>query len=135
VIPAGTVVYLIAAAFATSRLGVLGIALSEVLVEIVVFVVLTLAFAAQNARFSRRHIALKLFKYTVVAAATMYFAAFVVGSWLTEPLLRLPASLLLGAVLYAAALLLVRDRELKSLLERLWQAVKANPRPAREIAD
>jgi putative peptidoglycan lipid II flippase len=135
VIPAGTVVYLIAAAFATSRLGVLGIALSEVLVEIVVFVVLTLAFAGQNARFSRAHVAFKLFKYGVVAAATMYAAAFVVGSWLTEPLLRLPASLLLGAALYTAALLLLRDPELKSLLERLWQAIKANPQPAREIAD
>jgi hypothetical protein len=58
-----------------------------------------------------------------------------VGSWLTEPLLRLPASLLLGAALYTAALLLLRDPELKSLLERLWQAIKANPQPAREIAD
>jgi putative peptidoglycan lipid II flippase len=135
VIPAGTLVYLVAAAFATTRLGVLGIALSGALVEIVVFVVLTLAFAGQNARFSRGHVAVKLLKYGLVAATTMYPAVFLVGSWLTAPLLRLPASLALGAIVYAAALLLLRDQELKSLLERLWQATRPGSQPARESAE
>jgi putative peptidoglycan lipid II flippase len=135
VIPAGTLVYLVAAAFATTRLGVLGIALSGALVEIVVFVVLTLAFAGQNARFSRGHVAVKLLKYGFVAAAAMYSAVLLVGSWLTEPLLRLPASLALGAIVYAAALLLLRDQELKSLLERLWQATRPGSQPARESAE
>jgi len=123
VIPAGTLVYLVAAAFAAPRFGVLGIALSEVLVEIVVFVVLTFAFAGQNARFSRTHVAAKLIKYGVASAASMYLAATLVGSRLDEPLLRLPATLAFGGAVYVAVLLLLRDAELKSLLSRLREAV------------
>lgn len=135
VIPAGTLIYLACAAFATTRLGILGIALSEALAEIAVFIVLTLAFAGQNARFSRALVAVKLIKYGAVASATMYAAVFIVGAWLTEPLLRLPTSLMLGAILYAAALLSLRDRELRSLLERLWNAATARAQPGRESVD
>lgn len=134
VIPAGTVVYLVSAALMTPWLGILGIALSEVLVEIVVFVSLTLAFAGQNARFSRAHVAVKLLKYGVVATAAMYAAVKTVGLYLTEPLLRLPASLLLGGCAYVALLLLLRDTELKSLLARLREAVRFRAHPARESA-
>lgn len=134
VIPLGTVVYLASAAFAVSRLGILGLALSEVFVEVVVFVFLTFAFAKQNARFSRAHVAVKLLKYGLVAAATMFFSVNLVGAWLTAPLLRLPASLALGGALYVGALLLLRDGELKALLERLREAVRFRAQTARESA-
>jgi putative peptidoglycan lipid II flippase len=130
VIPLGTLVYLCGAAFAAMRFGILGLALSEVLVEIVVFVWLVLAFARQNRRFSRANVAVKLLKYAVVAAATMYLGVTVVGSRLDEPLLRLPSSLAVGGALYVGALLLLRDAELKSLLERLREAIRVRAQRA-----
>jgi putative peptidoglycan lipid II flippase len=134
VIPAGALVYLVSAALAAPRLGILGIALSEVLVEIVVFVVLVLGFAGQNARFSRAHVAAKLLKYGVVSTAVMYAAVSTVGLWLTEPLLRLPASLLLGGCAYVAVLLLLRDVEINALLARLREALRFRSQTARENA-
>jgi putative peptidoglycan lipid II flippase len=131
VIPFGTLLYLAAAALATPRLGILGLALSGVLVEIFVFVVRIFAFAKQNDRFSRAHIALKLFKYAFVSATTMYVAVHIVGMRLDAPLVRLPASLVLGAALYGGTLLLLRDAELRSLLERLRDAVRLRGEPAR----
>jgi putative peptidoglycan lipid II flippase len=134
VIPLSTLVYLAGAAFAATRFGILGLALSEVLVEIFVFVFLVLAFAGQNRQFSRSHVAIKLLKYGVVAAGTMYLGVSAVGSRLDEPLLRLPTSLALGGTLYVGTLLLLRDGELKSLLERLRDAVRFRAQPARESA-
>jgi peptidoglycan biosynthesis protein MviN/MurJ (putative lipid II flippase) len=133
-IPLSTLVYLAGAAFAAARFGILGLALSEVLVEIFVFVFMVLAFARQNRRFSRSHVAIKLLKYGVVAAGTMYLGVRAVGARLDEPLLRLPASLMLGGALYVGTLLLLRDGELRSLLERLRDAVRFRAQPARESA-
>jgi putative peptidoglycan lipid II flippase len=134
VIPAGTLVYLVAVALTTPRLGILGIALSEVLVELVVFAALTLSFARQNSRFSRAHVAVKLIKYGVASVTAMYAAVTIVGLWLTTPLLRLPASLMLGGCAYIAVLLLLRDEETKSLLARLREAVRVRAQPAGESA-
>lgn len=128
VIPLSTVVYLAAVALATPRLGILGIALSEVVVELTVFVVLVVAFAIHNDRFSWPHVARKVLKYGAVGGASMYVAATIVAPWLASPWFRLPASLALGGALYAGALLVARDAEFKILLGHLASA--ARPRSA-----
>lgn len=134
VMPLGTVVYLAAAAAAVPRIGILGLALSEVFVELTVFVVLVVAFAADNSRFAWGHVMQKTLKYGVLGGASMYAASAVVAPWLASPWLRLPLSFAIGGGVYAAALFVVRDAEFKVLLGHLASAARLRAAKAPEPA-
>jgi len=124
VMPASTVAYLISAVLLTPRIGILGLALSSAVSEIAVFVVMVLALAIKNANFHWGYIAARLAKYGVVALVTVWVAVKLTNGALAQPLVGMAVSLVAAAALYVAALLLLRDSEMRELLGRLTGALR-----------
>jgi putative peptidoglycan lipid II flippase len=130
VMPASTLAYLIAAVLLTPALGIFGLALSSAAAEVAVFVILVAALAIRNASFHWGYIATRLAKYAIVAMVTVWLAVKLTNGALAQPIVGMAVSLVVSAVFYVAALLLIRDSEMRDLLGRLTGALRPQNRAA-----
>jgi putative peptidoglycan lipid II flippase len=130
VMPASTLAYAISAVLLAPRIGILGLALSAGVSELVVFVVLVAAMAAGNASFHWDYVAARLVRYGVVAAGTVWLAVSLAHLALGQQIAGMAVSLVAAAGLYVAVLLLLRDAETKELLVRLTGALRPQNRAA-----
>lgn len=124
VMPAGTLAYLISAVLLTPRIGILGLALSTAASEVAVLVILVSALAIRNANFEWGYIATRLVKYGITAVVTVWLAVKLTNGALDQPLVGIGVSLVASAAFYVAALLLLRDAEMRELLGRLSGALR-----------